>query len=40
VLEDSSVNGAEEAFRVDVHLGFFPAIAVTHGRVPATYTSV
>jgi hypothetical protein len=40
VLQDRAVDGAEEAFRVDVHLRLFPAVAVMHGRVPATYTSV
>jgi hypothetical protein len=33
MLKDTSVNGAEEAFRIDAHLGFLPAVAMVHGRL-------
>ena len=32
VLQDRSVDGAEETFRVDVHLRLLPAVTMMHGR--------
>ena len=33
VLQDRTVDGAEEAFCVDVHLRLLPTVAMVHGRV-------